>query len=259
MHKFFNRPWTAIKLQGFLLPILLLLFWEYLSHQGDAYAYAFVPVSAMWSSLFELLHSGELHINLLATLKSSLAGLLIGGSLGLIVGGLMGVSVTANRIIGPIYHSVRQVPLLGWIPLIGLWFGNGLFAKLLIVSLAAFYPMVLNTFEGIRNVANQYVEVAQVLKFSRWQLFRHVLLPGALPSIITGVQHAMAFAWISTVGSELLFATGAGLGGLMLNAQEASRMDIVILCVASIGITGLAMNSVFARFSRYLLRWRSVR
>jgi len=80
-----------------------------------------------------------------------------------------------------------------------------------------------------------------------------------MPSILTGVMHALAFAWISTVGTELLFSTGPGLGGLMQVAQEASRMDIVIIAVASIGLTGLLMNAGLSFVSQYLLRWRSVR
>lgn len=254
-----RSPLGVSALQGLALPVLLLLLWEFMSRQGTVYAYAFVPVADIWRSLLEILESGELLTNLFATLQTAIAGLVIGGSLGLAVGALMGMSRTVDKIIGPLYHTVRQVPLLGWIPLIGLWFGNGLLSKVLIVCLASFYPMVLNTYEGIRNVERQYAEVAQVLKFSRWQLFIHVLLPASMPSIITGVMHALAFAWISTVGSELLFSTGAGLGGLMLNAQAASRMDVVVLCVASIGVTGLIMNYGFARLSRHLLRWRNVR
>jgi len=246
-------------LQGVVLPVLLLLLWDYLSRQGAAFAYAFVPVIDIWHSLLELLTNGELLTNLLATLQTAMVGLVIGGSLGLMVGGLMGISRTVDKIIGPLYHTVRQVPLLGWIPLIGLWFGNGLTSKVLIVCLAAFYPMVLNTYEGMRHVEKQYIEVGQVLKFTRWQIFIHVLMPASLPSIITGVMHALAFAWISTVGSELLFSTGPGLGGLMQTAQSASRMDIVVLCVASIGVTGFIMNYGFSRLSRHLLRWRNVR
>ncbi len=246
-------------LRGALLPLLLLLLWEFASRQGVAYAYAFAPLADIWRSLLELLGSGELARNLFATLRTVAFGLAIGAALGLALGGLMGASATIDKIIGPLFHTVRQVPLLGWIPLIGLWFGHGDFSKVLIVSLAAFYPMVLNTHEGIRNIEWQYVEVARVLRFGRWQLFRRVLLPGALPSIMTGLMHALAFAWIATVGSELLFVAGPGLGGLMQTAQAASRMDIVVLCVASIGVTGLAMNYLFHRLGAHLLRWRNIR
>lgn len=246
-------------LQGLLLPVLLLLLWEFMSRQGVSYAYAFVPITDIWRSLLELIGSGDLALNLFATLRTVVLGLVIGGGLGLALGGAMGASALIDKIVGPLFHTLRQVPLLGWIPLIGLWFGNGDLSKILIVSLAAFYPMVLNTHEGIRNTEWRHVEVARVLKFSRWQLFRHVLLPGALPSVMTGLMHALAFAWIATVGSELLFVAGPGLGSLMQAAQAAARMDIVVLCVASIGVTGLVMNYLFHRLGRHLLRWRSVR
>jgi len=246
-------------LHGLLLPLAVAAIWEFMSRQGDAYAYTFVPLSQVVTGFIELLKSGELLVNLAATLQTTVTGLIIGGVAGLLVGGLMAVSPTANKLIGPLYHTMRQIPLLGLIPLIALWFGNGLFSKILIVSLAAFYPIVLNTFEGMHGVEKKFVEVASVLKFSRLQLFVKVLLPAAMPSILTGVMHALAFAWISTVGTELLFSTGPGLGGLMQVAQEASRMDIVIIAVASIGLTGLLMNAGLSFVSQYLLRWRSVR
>jgi len=246
-------------LQGAVLPLLLLVLWEFASRHGTAYAYAFVPVEQLLRGLLELLQTGELLINLSATLRTMLIGLGIGSALGLAVGGLMGVSRTVDLVVGPLYHTIRQVPLLGLIPLIGLWFGNGDFSKILIVTMAAFYPMVLNTYEGVRNVEKRYVEVAKVLKFSRWQLFWRVLFPGALPSIWTGMMHALAFAWISTVGSELLFAAGPGLGGMMQNAQSISRMDIVVIGVASIGLTGLLLNAGFSRLRKYSLRWRESR
>ena len=259
MNKIKHYLFRFTQLHGLLLPLGVALLWEFMSRQGDAYAYTFVPLTQIARSFLELIQSGELLINLEATLQTTVIGLLLGGVAGILVGGLMAVSAIANKLIGPLYHTIRQVPLLGLIPLIALWFGNGLFSKVLIVSLAAFYPIVLNTFEGMRGVEKRYIEVAAVLKFNRLQLFFHVLLPAAMPSIMTGVMQALAFAWISTVGTELLFSSGPGLGGLMQVAQEASRMDIVIIAVASIGLTGLLMNSGLSRVSQYLLRWRSVR
>ncbi len=260
MMNIINQFLLSVKhFSGLLLPITVAVVWEFMSRQGDAYTYIFVPLSQIGSGFVELLQSGELLINLVATLQTTVIGLVIGGFAGLFVGGLMAVSPLANKLIGPLYHTLRQVPLLGLIPLIALWFGNDLFSKILIVSLAAFYPIVLNTFEGMRGVEHKYVEVASVLKFNRLQLLIHVLLPAATPSIMTGLMHALAFAWVSTVGSELLFSTGPGVGGLMLMAQESSRMDIVIVAVVSIGLTGLLMNASLSHLRQYLLRWRSVR
>jgi sulfonate transport system permease protein len=247
------------RLKGLFLPVGLLLIWEMVSKKSNAYAQAFVPLEKIGSSLLELLLNGELIANLLASLSTVATGLLISGVAGFAIGSLMGLYQSADRLIGPVFHSARQVPLLGWIPLIGLWFGNGDLAKTLVVCLAAFYPMVLNTCEGVRNVEKNHLEVGKVLGISRWQSYRYILVPGALPFILTGISHALAFSWIATVGSELLFTAGPGLGGLMQTAQMASRMDTVIVCVAGIGVTGLFMNYVLSRFSRYLLRWNPIR
>lgn len=247
------------RFKGLVLPIALLLLWELASKRSNAYALAFVPLEQIAQSLVQVVFSGELLRNLTASLGTASTGLLIGGTIGLLLGSWMGLSKSADKLIGPIFHTIRQVPLLGWIPLIGLWFGNGSLAKTLIVCLASFYPMVLNTYEGLKNVERNHLEVGKVLGVSHWQSYRYILIPSALPFIFTGLFHALAFSWISTVGSELLFTAGPGLGSLMQTAQMSARMDIVIVCVASIGITGLLMNYSFTRLSRHLLRWRPTR
>lgn len=137
--------------------------------------------------------------------------------------------------------------------------GNGEASKLLIVSLAAFYPMVLNTFEGLRQVDTRHREVGQVLALDRWQHLRLALLPAALPSIATGVLHALAFAWVTAVGSELFLASGAGLGNLMMNAEAGARMEIIVICVLCIGLCGYLMTWLSTLLARRLLRWRPTR
>ncbi|QXI31337.1 ABC transporter permease [Pseudomonas vanderleydeniana] len=245
--------------RGLLLPLLLLGLWEYLSRQGASGAYAFVPLSSIGAALLELLGNGELLVNLAASLARTCGGLALGILFGIALGVLMALSSLSNRLIGPLFHSIRQVPMLGWIPLIAMWFGNGEFSKMLIVSLAAFYPMVLNTYQGLRHVEQRYREVGQVLVLSRTQQFVHVLLPAALPAIATGVLHALAFAWVTAIGSELFLSSGAGLGNLMMNAEAGSRMEVIVLAVLCIGLCGYLMNLLFNRLSRHLLRWRVTR
>ncbi|NMX65486.1 ABC transporter permease [Pseudomonas sp. WS 5059] len=247
------------KSRGLLLPLLLVLAWEYASHQGAAGAYAFVPLSAIGTALLDMLGNGELLVNLLASLARTSSGLALGIVFGVALGVLMALSSVANRLIGPLFHSIRQVPMLGWIPLIAMWFGNGEFSKVLIVSLAAFYPMVLNTWQGFTHVEQRYREVGLVLVLSPVQRFTQVLLPAALPSIATGVLHALAFAWVTTIGSELFLSSAAGLGNLMMNAEAGSRMEVIVLCVLCIGLLGYLMTLLFNRLVRHLLRWRHLR
>lgn len=245
-------------LQGLLLPIAAALLWEFASRQGPTFAYAFVPLQSIFHSFIEVAASGELFSNLLATFRTALFSLFAGGLAGLLLGSLMALSRPLDLLIGPLYNAWRQVPLMGLVPLIGLWFGNTEFSKLLVVSLATFEVMVLNVYEGLRNAEKNHVEVAHVLTLSRLQRFRYVLLPAAMPSIFTGALQAIAFAWVAAVGVELLFASGPGISSLMERAQLAARMDIVIVCVALIAAMGFAMHHLCEALSRRLLRWRNV-
>ncbi|NVO05165.1 MAG: ABC transporter permease, partial [Rhodoferax sp.] len=127
------------KAKGLLLPLALLAAWEWASRQGASAAYVFVSLSTMGHTLLQLAASGELWLHLHTSLARTLTGLGIGASIGIAVGTLMAQSRVAERLIGPLYHSIRQVPLLGLIPLLGLWVGNGNSAKLLVIALAAFY------------------------------------------------------------------------------------------------------------------------
>lgn len=242
--------------RGLLLPVLLIGLWEITSRQGAAQAYAFVPLEVIGKGLVDLIDSGALLISTLASLQRTCLGLLIGVTAGIVIGASMALSRGVERVLGPLYHILRQVPILGLIPLIALWFGSGEGAKVLIVSLAAFYPMTLNTYEGFSHVERRYREVGQIFAFSPFQQLTQVLLPSAMPAIANGVLHALAFAWVSSVGAELFLSTGAGLGNLMMNAEAGARMEIILLCVISIAALGYGMSLLFTCLSRYLLRWR---
>jgi sulfonate transport system permease protein len=243
-------------LRGLIVPVLLLGWWEYTSHRDAAHAYAFVPLEQVLAALYERLSDGDLLHNLEGSLLRASLGLLSGVVLGIGVGALMATSLIALTLINPIYQSIRQVPLLGLTPLLGLWMGNGETAKVFIIALASFYPMVLATYEGLRNVDTRYREVGYVYGFNRIQLFRRVLLPASLPSLFSGLQQAVPMAWIAAVGGELLFNVGAGLGNLMMQAETGARMDVIIVCTASITVLGIAMSYLASLMSAHALRWR---
>jgi len=242
--------------RGWVLPAILLGWWEYTSHRDAAHAYAFVPLEQIGVALHELSKSGDLLLNLEGSLVRASIGLGIGVAAGVSTGLVMAFSTAARTLIDPIYQSLRQVPLLGLTPLIALWVGNGEPAKLLIIALAAFYPMVLNTYEGVRNVDGRYGEVGYAYGLSRAQVLKRVLVPAALPSFFSGLQQAVPFAWIAAVAGELLFNVGAGLGNLMMTAETNARMDIIIVCTATIALLGMAMSQIVSFWSVYALRWR---
>lgn len=246
-------------LRGFVLPIAALIAWNIAAHQDTVHAYVFVPLEQVATSLWDSLVSGELLHSWIASLGRTGAGFVIGALLGVTLGALMAIWKWVDVVINPLYQAIRQVPLLGYIPLISLWFGNGEGSKIFIVALAAFYPTVLNTYEGLKGAEQKHLNVGRIFLADRWQTFRYITLPGALPGVFTGLMQAVAFAWLSSIGSELFFNPGPGLGNLMLNGQAAFRMDTVLLAVILIGLTGYLTNGLLALVAKRALRWRNVR
>jgi len=243
--------------KAWVLSILILLFWEYMSRQDASHAYAFASIESMVSSVKETWLTGELQQSLNASLSRALIGLAIGGGIGFVLGTLMSLSRIVDSLFGPLYNLLRQVPLLGLAPVLSLWLGNGDPAKLFVVCLSAFYPLVLATYDSLNQVEAKYREVGQVFKLSRAATFFKILLPAALPNIFTGLSFSLAFAWLATIGSEILFNAGAGLGNMMMNAQSLSRMDILIVITLLIGLLGFGMNFLINQVGRYLFRWRN--
>jgi sulfonate transport system permease protein len=168
----------------------------------------------------------------------------------------MGVSRLSDRLLGPTFHAAKQVALFAWVPLISVWCGTGELAKVVFIALAAFYPVVLNTHEGFRSVAQEYVDVARALQFSRWQIVRRVLFPSALPSLFAGLHLALIYGWLATIGAEYLLAPGKGVGNLMIDGRESFAMDKVLLGIVIAGAVGAALNALAARLEARFLRWR---
>lgn len=249
-----NRRFASLAL-ALAFPVLVLGWWEWESRQGAGHAYAFAPLGRIARSFAEMIADGRLALHAGASLQRALTALLIGGSIGIVVGVATGVSRVLDRTASPLITTMRQVPILGWLPLVALWFGNGDGAKLLLVSLSAFYPTVLNTQKGMQAIEERYAEVGRLYGFTRLQSLRLIAWPSALPLIFTGVSQALAFAWIATIGVELLFSASAGLGTEMMAAQVAARTDVVLVCVACVGVMGFALNQLFALLRIRLLHW----
>lgn len=246
-------------LAALIVPALLILLWETQSRQGGGHAYAFAPLGDIGRSFIELMGNGTLGRQAWASLTRALTALLIGGGIGIVTGIALGLWRPFELTATPLINTMRQVPILGWLPLIALWFGNGDGAKLLLVSLATFYPTVLNTQKGMHAADSRLDEVGALYGFTAWQKLKLIAWPSALPLMLTGISQALAFAWIATIGVELLFSASAGLGTEMLMAQVAARTDIVLICIICVGIMGFTLNQGFALLRRRLLRWQPAR
>ena len=243
-------------LRGLVLPVLLLATWELLTRYHLVNLRLLVEPGRVVATFLRELREGELLSQLGASLARDLGGATLGSAAGILVGTAMGTSRFYDRLLGSSFHAAKQVAIFAWIPLMSVWLGTGEPAKVVFIALSAFYPVVLNTFEGIRSVGSQYVEVARVFRFTRLQVFRRVILPGAAPSILAGIQVALVYSWLATIGAEYLLAAGPGIGNLMIDGRESFQMDKVLVGVVLVGAVGASISALASAIGAWQLRWR---
>lgn len=254
VNKVFQR--VPRRLRGWVLPAAILLVW-WAAVAGDwSTSPLLVSPAAVWQRGVTQVASGELWVALSASLWRMGWGFAIGAAAGLAVGALLGWSRWAERLVGPSFHTLKQISLFAWIPMLSMWFGLGDASKVAFVAMAAFFPVVLNTFEGLRSVPREYLEVARVYEFSVAQTLARVVAPAAAPSLFTGIQLSLIYAWLATLGAEYLLASGKGLGNTLIDGREHFWMDLVLFGVVVIGLVGFALNWLLAAAERRLLAWR---
>jgi sulfonate transport system permease protein len=250
------RPRAKAFGRGLVVPAALLALWLVLAHYKLANPHLLVRPQLVFTRAVSELQSGELVPQLLASLTRDLSGFALGSAAGLLVGTALGLSQVYDRLFGPTLHAAKQVALFAWIPLMSVWLGSGELAKIAFIALSAFYPVVINTYQGIRGVSREHLEVARAFEFTRLQTLRRVVLPSALPSVFAGFHLGLIYAWLGTIGAEYLLAPGLGIGNLMINGRESFAMDKVLLGVILVGSVGALLNAAATKLESRLLKWR---
>jgi len=242
--------------RGLLVPGLILTAWIVSTHYGLVNKHLVAKPGAVVTRAIKEATEGGLLVNLLASLQRDSIGFVLGALAGVAFGGLLGMSNLSNRLFSPTFHAAKQVAMFAWIPLLSVWLGTGEQAKVIFIAVAAFYPIVVNTQEGIQGVAREHIEVARAFDYTRWQILRKVVFPSALPSIFAGIHTGLIYAWLGTIGAEYLLAPGFGIGNLMIEGRESFQMDKVLLGVIVVGAVGATINLLASRIEQYVLRWR---
>ena len=207
-------------------------------------------VTAFWT----LSASGELWQHLAISSWRALIGFSIGGSLGLILGLISGLSRWGERLLDTSIQMLRNVPHLALIPLVILWFGIDESAKIFLVALGTLFPIYINTWHGIRNIDRGLVEMARSYGLSGIPLFIHVILPGALPSIMVGVRFALGLMWLTLIVAETISAN-SGIGYLAMNAREFLQTDVVVVAIILYALLGKLADVSAQLLERLWLRW----
>ncbi|WP_233475315.1 ABC transporter permease [Bradyrhizobium brasilense] len=206
-------------------------------------------------TLRHMIASGELAQHAGYSLRRVALGFAIGAAAGLVVGSAMGLSRRVDDYVRPLFTAIAQVPALAWIPLAMLLLGIGEGLKIVVIAKAAFVPVVMNTSAGIANVPRAFVEVAETFRFTPMQMLRHVVLPGAIPPIFTGLRYGLTHAWIALVSVELL-ASSEGLGYLLVWGRQMFWLDTVLVAMIVIGVIGFVSDKILAAIEARLQTWR---
>ncbi|NAO27619.1 aliphatic sulfonate ABC transporter permease SsuC [Pseudomonas syringae pv. dysoxyli] len=242
------------RLAPWALPVLLLAVWQLSVSAGWLSTRILPAPSAVIEAGINLVASGEIWTHLAISGWRAGIGFVIGGGIGLALGFITGLSKWGERLLDSSVQMIRNVPHLALIPLVILWFGIDETAKIFLVALGTLFPIYLNTYHGIRNIDPALVEMSRSYGLSGFSLFRHVILPGAMPSILVGVRFALGFMWLTLIVAETISAS-SGIGYLAMNAREFLQTDVVVLAIVLYAVLGKLADLAARGLERVCLRW----
>ncbi|MFB6847286.1 ABC transporter permease [Streptomyces sp. NPDC056373] len=236
-------------------PVLLLLLWQLLSITGALPPEVLASPTRIARVAADMLADGSLPTAMGTSLQRVAGGLLLGLVVGTGLALLSGLFRIGEDLVDAPVQMLRTVPFVGLIPLFIIWFGIGEAPKIAIITLGVTFPLYLNVYAGIRGVDAQLIEAGESLGLSRWGLVRHVVLPGALPSAMTGLRYSLGIAWLALVFAEQVNAD-SGIGFLMVQARDFLRTDVIVVCLVVYAFLGLLADFIVRSLEKVLLQWR---
>jgi sulfonate transport system permease protein len=241
-------------------PVAVVLLWQLLSSAGLIPAQKLPAPTTIWHTAVTLVTTnspayGTLQDAMLVSLERMAVGFAVGGTVAVLLALVAGLSRLGENTIDPLLQIVRMLPLFGLIPVFIVWFGIGELPKIILIALGAAIPLYLNTFAGIRSVDAKLAEVGQVLRLSKSETIRHVILPGALPQALTGLRQSLGVAWLALVVAEQVNAN-AGLGFMISQATQFLRNDVILVALAVYAVLGLITDALVRLLERRTLAWR---
>lgn len=240
---------------GFALVGFMLLVWQFASTLGWVDAVTVPPVTTILASWWRDLASGAIPDQLLPSLRRILLGLGLAIAIGTPLGLLMGVNRLAYRVLEPITELIRPIPSAAYIPVAILFLGLGDEMKLFVITLAGIFPILLNTYGGVKGIDPVLIDTGRTFGAPRWSILRKIVFPASLPSILTGVRISLGIALIVAVVSEMISGNN-GLGYFIIDKQRTFHVSEVFAGILTLGLLGYALNLIFLQIERHLLRWR---
>ncbi|MEI4483894.1 nitrate ABC transporter permease [Phyllobacterium sp. CCNWLW183] len=257
------RKWFASAMSHVLPPLVtllfLLIFWEIVCSSPTAS----VPppsrvVSETWELIVHPFYVGQgvdqgLFWHIFASLKRVALGYCLAAFAGIALGALVGQSEWAMRGLDPIFQILRTVPPLAWLPLSLAAFKDGNPSAIFVIFITAIWPIIINTAVGIRNIPQDYQNVAKVLRLNQLEYFGKIMIPAAAPYIFTGLRIGIGLSWLAIVAAEMLIG-GVGIGFFIWDAWNSSRISDIILALIYVGIVGYLLDRLIAFIAKAVTR-----
>jgi sulfonate transport system permease protein len=212
--------------------------------------------ATLGSTIVRLWAEQDLAHQIAVSLGRAAVGAAAGASLGLVLGVAAGLFRLGEELLDALLQMLRTVPFLALVPLFIVWFGIGEAPKLILIALATMFPMYLNTYAGVRNVDGKVIEAARSFGLRGPRLIREVVLPLALPSILTGLRFSLGVAVLVLIAAEQINSS-AGLGYLLNTAQLYQQVDVILICIAIYAFLGLTADLVVRLLEKLLMPWRA--
>jgi sulfonate transport system permease protein len=239
-----------------IAPLLLVLMWIVTTVAGLIDPSVLPSPAGVAKGFIKLWTEQDLAGQIEVSLGRALLGGAIGMAFGLAFGVVAGLTQLGEELFDALLQMLRTVPFLALVPLFIVWFGIGELPKLLLIALATSFPMYLNTYTGVRNVDRKVIEAARVFGLGGARLVREVVLPLALPSILTGVRYALGISVLVLIAAEQINAS-SGIGYLLNSAQLYQQVDVLLICIAIYALLGLAADLCVRVLEKLLMPWRS--
>jgi len=237
-----------------VLPVFLIGIWKGADLLGLIKPYTMPTPERVLKTTVEFILDGTLFAHIAASAIRVGEGFFLALVLALFLGICIGLSKKMEIIMDLMLQTLKPIPPIAWIPLSILWFGIGDVSKIYIIVVGAFFPILLNTVDGIKNIDPRYFELSKVYETEYSRVVGRIILPGALPFMMTGFRIGLSNAWICVVAAEMIAAT-KGIGYMLMDGRSLARPDMVILGMLVIGIVGKIMDDVLRYFSKKFICW----
>jgi sulfonate transport system permease protein len=239
---------------GLLAPTLIILLWEITCRLNWVRSVVLPAPTIITKAAVDLISNPAFLFHVWTSLSLIMRGFIYGTVLGFLTGSAAGLSITTERLCGPFLNSIRQVPTIAWLPLIAFSVGHDDPGKVTIVGMTAYFPVFINTLQGITHVSPEYLEVAQAYGFTRWQLIRRVLMPEAAPLIFVGIRYGAGLSWTTILVAEMLSGR-KGLGYLLDRRMELLVTDEAFAIIILIGFLGFLLDALLRTMEARFMKW----